>query len=86
VHRCTSGIKPVLEPGGHCRSSLKSGLVSYHTFQSLEEARTASFDYIEIFYNRQRLHQTLGYLAPAEYERRIGVSQSTVHQTRATST
>ncbi|MCF6768457.1 IS3 family transposase, partial [Thiotrichales bacterium 19S11-10] len=28
----------------------------------------AIFDYIEIFYNRQRLHSTLGYKSPVEYE------------------
>jgi hypothetical protein len=28
------------------------------------------FDYIETFYNQVRLHSTLGYLSPAEYERR----------------
>jgi transposase InsO family protein len=28
------------------------------------------FDYIEMFYNRERLHSTVGYLSPAEYERR----------------
>lgn len=54
-------------------STLKNELVHHHTFQSREEARTAIFEYIEVFYNRQRLHQTLGYLAPAEYERRAGV-------------
>jgi len=27
-----------------------------------------SFEYIEVFYNRQRRHSTLGYLSPAEYE------------------
>jgi len=28
-----------------------------------------------VFYNRQRLHQTLGYLSPAEFERRAGVPE-----------
>ncbi|MFW6059084.1 MAG: IS3 family transposase [Phycisphaeraceae bacterium] len=31
-------------------------------------ARLALFDYIEVFYNRQRLHSTLGYISPAAYE------------------
>jgi putative transposase len=34
-----------------------------------QEARTAVFDYIEAFYNPIRLHSTLGYLSPAEYEK-----------------
>jgi transposase InsO family protein len=32
------------------------------------EARQAIFDFIEVFYNRQRLHSTLAYRTPAEYE------------------
>jgi transposase InsO family protein len=55
-------------------STLKNELVHHATFHTREEARTAIFEYIEVFYNRQRLHQTLGYLTPAEYERRAGVS------------
>jgi transposase InsO family protein len=55
-------------------STLKNELVHHTTFHTREEARTAIFDYIEIFYNRQRLHQTLGYITPAELERRLGVS------------
>jgi putative transposase len=55
-------------------SSLKNELVHFRTFNTREEAKAAIFDYIEIFYNRQRLHQTLGYLSPVEFERRAGVS------------
>jgi putative transposase len=35
-------------------------------------ARTTIFEYIEVWYNRQRLHSTLGYLSPAEFENQHG--------------
>ena len=38
-------------------------------FVTRQEAQTALFDYIETFYNRERLHSTLGYRSPDEYER-----------------
>jgi len=37
-------------------------------FASLAEARTALFDYIEVFYNRQRLHSALGFQTPTNFE------------------
>lgn len=51
-------------------SNLKNEWVHHHDFKTREEAKLAIFDYIECFYNRQRLHQTLGYQTPAEVERR----------------
>ena len=54
-------------------STLKNELIHHVQFKTREEARTAIFEYIEVFYNRQRLHQTLGYLSPAEFERRAAV-------------
>jgi putative transposase len=48
-------------------ASLKKEQVHLHArFRSREEAKAAVFDYIEIFYNRQRLHSALGYRTPAE--------------------
>jgi putative transposase len=35
-------------------------------------ARTTIFEYIEVWYNRQRLHSTLGYLSPVEFEQHHG--------------
>ena len=54
-------------------SNLKNELTYWVTFNSREQARSAIFDYIEIFYNRKRLHQTLDYESPDSYEqKRIG--------------
>jgi len=49
--------------------TLKEELCGHRSYQSRREARTAIFEYIEVFYNRVRLHSTLGYSTPDEYER-----------------
>ena len=51
-------------------STLKNELVHDRTFQTRDEARSQIFEFIEAFYNRQRLHQTLGYVSPAAFEAR----------------
>jgi transposase InsO family protein len=48
--------------------NLKNELTWHHTFRTRDQARAAIFDYIEVFYNRQRLHQTLNYVSPMQYE------------------
>ena len=53
-------------------SNLKNELVHHSDFASRDSARAAVFDYIEVFYNRQRSHQSLGYLSPAAFEQRHG--------------
>lgn len=50
-------------------STLKTELVYHTDFTTRQQARSESFEYIEVFYNRQRRHSTLGYLSPVEYER-----------------
>jgi len=49
-------------------ASLKKELVHDADFASRAEARAALFEYIEVFYNGQRRHSSLGYVSPAEYE------------------
>ena len=49
--------------------SLKRELVHHETDATREEARASLFESIEVFDNRVRRHSTLGYVAPAEYER-----------------
>jgi putative transposase len=48
--------------------SLKTELVHHCDYQTRDEARRDIFEYIEVFYNRQRRHSTLGYLSPAQFE------------------
>jgi putative transposase len=49
-------------------ASLKKELVHGADFATRAEARRAIFEYIEVFYNGQRRHSSLGYVSPAEYE------------------
>ena len=49
-------------------ATLKTELVYRRTWRTRLELRSAVFEYIEVFYNNQRLHSSLGYVTPAAYE------------------
>jgi putative transposase len=49
-------------------STLKNELIHRYRFTTRAQARTAIFDYIEVFYNRSRRHSALGYQSPLAYE------------------
>ena len=51
-------------------ATLKKELIHGVDFATRAEARAAVFEYIEVFYNRQRRHSTLGYQSPVEFEQR----------------
>ena len=51
-------------------ASLEAELLMRHRFATRKAARLALFDYIEAFYNSHRRHSALGYLSPAQFERR----------------
>jgi len=51
-------------------ATLECELLARQSFPTQIAARTALFEYIEVFYNRQRRHSALGYLSPDAYERR----------------
>jgi len=48
--------------------SLKNELVYHEDYRTRTEARQSIFEYIEVFYNRQRRHAFLNYMTPVEYE------------------
>jgi len=50
--------------------SLKVEELHHQQFDTRDEAQTAVFEYIEMFYNRQRLHSSIGYVSPVEFEER----------------
>ena len=49
-------------------ATLKGELCDRLCFATRAEARQAIFEYIEVFYNRERIHSTLDYSSPNEYE------------------
>ena len=74
------GLLPSMSRAGNCYdnafiesfwSSLKYELVYHHRFATRAEARSAIFDYIEIFYNRTRLHSSLAYRSPITFESKL---------------
>lgn len=71
------GLVPSMARKGNCYdnafiesfwSSLKYEVIYHRRFATLAEARTAIFDYIETFYNRTRLHSSLDYVSPINFE------------------
>jgi putative transposase len=71
------GIECSMSRSGNCYdnapmesffASLKKERVHLERYPTFEAARASLFEYIEVFYNRQRRHSSLGYRSPAEFE------------------
>jgi Transposase and inactivated derivatives len=76
-------IQPSMNQKGSCYDNavvesffktLKNELIKATRLNSREEARSKLFEYIEIFYNRNRLHSSLGYKSPVEFEKQVTLS------------
>lgn len=74
----THGMKQSMSRRGNCYDnavkesffgSLKTEHIRSKIYESVEEARSDIFSYIEMFYNPKRLHSYLGYLSPDKFER-----------------
>ena len=50
-------------------ATLKKELVHRHRYRTRDEARASIFEYIESYYNRERMHSTLDYVSPNDFER-----------------
>ena len=71
------GIRQSMSRKGNCWDnapmesffhSLKTELVMHCDYKSRDHARASVFDYVEVFYNRQRRHSTINYVAPLAFE------------------
>ena len=58
-------------------ASLETELIDRSSWRTRADARLAVFDYIEAFYNPHRRHSAIGYLSPAEFERRYRLEETT---------
>jgi putative transposase len=72
------GMTPSMSRSGNCYDNayvesffgtLKTELVHGERYRSKLEARLSVFEYVEVFYNRQRSHSALGYRSPEQYEK-----------------
>ena len=63
-------------------ATLKTELVHHERYATREQARASVFEFIEVFYNRQRLHSSLGYVSPEQFEASLNQSPRRAHQSR----
>ncbi len=82
------GITPSMSRAGNCYDNaymesffgtLKTELVHGQRYRSRLEARLSIFEYIEVFYNRQRRHSALGYRSPEQHQKLLSVINPYVH-------
>jgi transposase InsO family protein len=75
-----AGIEPSMSRTGNCYDnavtesffgSFKSELVNHEHYATHEQARQSVFEWIEVFYNRQRKHSSLDYLSPEAFEAKL---------------
>jgi transposase InsO family protein len=74
------GLVPSMSRKAHCTdnahmesfwATLKTELLTGRTFATRQEAGLAIFEYVEVFYNRKRLHSALGYQSPVDFESKL---------------
>ncbi|PWQ99653.1 IS3 family transposase [Leucothrix arctica] len=77
------GGRPSMSRKGNCWdnapmesffSRLKVELIYAEQYESIEDAKSGIFEYIEVFYNRVRRHSANGYVSPAEFERMTAIA------------
>jgi putative transposase len=77
------GIRPSMSRKGDCWdnavaesffATLEKELIEQHDWQTRDEARRDVFEFIEIWYNRQRSHSSLGYRSPAKFEAELALN------------
>ena len=74
------GLVPSMSRKGHCTdnahmesfwATLKTELLAGRSFATRKQAQLAIFEYVEVFYNRKRLHSALGFQSPVDFESQL---------------
>ena len=74
----SNGIVPSMGKKGDCYDNavmesffhtLKMEHIYWNTYMTRDQAKKSIFNYIELFYNPERLHSSIGYKSPLEYEK-----------------
>ena len=74
------GVVPSMSRAGNCYdnarmesfwATMKTELIDGQVYATRAEAKSALFHYIEVFYNRQRLHGALGFYSPVDFEHNL---------------
>jgi transposase InsO family protein len=74
------GLVPSMSRKAHCTdnahmesfwATLKTELLAGRSFATRQQAGLAIFEYIEVFYNRKRLHSALGFQSPVDFEQKL---------------
>ncbi len=77
------GIEQSMSGRGNCYDNaitesvfhtLKTELIFWERYQSRQEATSSIFEYIEVYYNRQRKHSAIGYKSPVAFEQQFNLS------------
>lgn len=81
----TRGLRQSMSAKGNCYDNAQAGsffsrfkaeLIEDGVFEDVEQARMETFSYIEGYYNRIRLHSSLGYRSPMEFEKQLKIKQT----------
>ena len=74
------GLVPSMSRKAHCTdnahmesfwATLKTELLAGRSFATRAQAQVAIFEYVEVFYNRRRLHSALGFQSPVDFEQKL---------------
>ena len=63
VETLVGGVEGRTLPG-----TLKTELIYHENYETRAQAKLSIFEYVEVFYNHQRRHSTIGYLSPEAFE------------------
>lgn len=86
---CINGFRQSMSAKGNCYdnaqaesffSRFKTELIEGGSFESLEQAKSEIFSYIEGYYNRIRRHSSLGYLSPLEFEKQLKIKNGGIKE------